>query len=303
MLRRLRKSLVWYAFLLPTYVLFGLFVVYPTVQTFWLSFYREVATRQEFAGLAQYVRLAASRVFIGALLNTVLLGVAFLVVVIPVSLVLASLLNNLRHARNLFRVIYFLPQITSTVAVALIFGYVFQPNWGLINGTLRALGVDTLPLWLADPRYSLTGSRAAVTLLAVWVALGYYMLIFLAGLQAIPAELYDAAVVDGAGPLQTWRYITLPGLRPTFIFLILTGTIEAMSRFSDLWTLGGPGGTPARSLQTIVMFMYQTAFESNDFNLASAVAVVLFIIVLVLTLVNFRVFLGQEFSAAERGGS
>jgi ABC-type sugar transport system permease subunit len=182
-----------------------------------------------------------------------------------------------------------------TVAVALIFGYVFQPNWGLINGTLRALGVTELPLWLADPRLNLTGSRAAVTVLAVWVALGYYMLIFLSGLQAIPVELYDAAVVDGASPLHTWWYITIPSLRPTFVFLILTGTIDAMSRFSDTWMLGGPGGTPARSLQTIVMFIYQTAFESSDLNLASAAAVILFALVLALTLVNFRVFLQREF--------
>ena len=223
-----------------------------------------------------------------------------LYVLLPLSLVLASLLNNLRRGSNFFKMIYFLPQITSTVAVALVFGYVFQPNWGLINGALRLLGVQDLPLWLADPRYSLTGSRAAVTILAVWVALGYYMLIFLAGLQAIPTDSYDAAVVDGAGPLQSWWYITLPGLRPTFVFLILTGTIDAMSRFSDLWTLGGPGGTPARSLQTVVMFMYQTAFEAYDFNLSSAVAVVLFFIVLGLTLINFRVFLGQEFGGAER---
>jgi multiple sugar transport system permease protein len=185
------------------------------------------------------------------------------------------------------------------VAIAIIFSYVFQPNWGLVNGALRSFGVDPLPLWLADPRISLTGSRAAATLMAVWVALGYYMLIFLAGLQAVPEELYDAAVVDGASTLQVWRHITLPSLRPTFVFLILTGTIDAMSRFSDLWALGGPSGTPARSLQTIVMYMYQTAFEGSDFNLSSAVAVVLFAIVLVLTLINFRVFLRRDFSAAE----
>ena len=300
---RLRKSLIWYLFLLPTYILFGLFLVYPTVQSFWLSFYREVNTRQEFAGLYQYGRLLANQVFMRAILNTVVLGVAFLVVIIPLSLALSTLLNSLRRGSNFFKLIYFLPQITSTVAVALVFGYVFQPNWGLINGTLRLFGVAPLPLWLADPSYSLTGSRAAVTILAVWVALGYYMLIFLAGLQAIPTDSYDAALVDGAGPLQSWWYITLPGLRPTFVFLILTGTIDAMSRFSDLWTLGGPGGTPARSLQTIVMYMYQTAFEAFDFNLSSAVAVVLFFIVLGLTLINYRVFLGQELGGAEREGA
>jgi multiple sugar transport system permease protein len=233
---------------------------------------------------------------LNSLLNTALLGAAFMLLAIPLSLILATFINNLRVGSNFFKVIYFLPQVTSTIAVALIFSYVFQPNFGLVNGALRALGVQNLPLWLADPRLDLTGSRATVTILAVWVALGYYMLIFLSGLQAIPTEYYDAAVVDGANPLQTWWYITIPSLRPTFIFLLITGTIDALSRFSDLWMLGGPGGTPARSLQTIVMFIYQTAFESNDFNLASAATVILFFVTLLVTLFNFRATLSKEFS-------
>jgi len=296
MIRQLRSSMVWYTFIAPTFLLFGLFVAYPTFETFRLSFFREVATRQEFIGATHYLRLLSNQLFFSALLNTAALGIAFLAITIPLALIMASLLNNLRHAPKLFKAIYFLPQVTSTVAVALIFGYVFQPNWGLVNGALRSLGVVDLPLWLADPRPSLTGSRAAVTLLAVWVALGYYMLVFQAGLQAIPAQLYDASVVDGAGALQAWWYITIPSLRPTFVFLFLTGTIDAMSRFSDTWMLGGPGGTPARSLQTIVMYIYQTAFESSDFNLASAAAVLLFLIVLALTLINFRIFLRRDFA-------
>jgi len=301
MLRQLRKSLIWYVFIAPTFILFGLFVAYPTFETFRLSFFREVATHQEFVGALHYVRLLSNQVFLASLLNTAFLGIIFLMIIIPLSLVMASLLNNLRVWPNFFKAIYFLPQITSTVAVALVFSYVFQPNWGLINGLLREAGVSPLPLWLAEPRYVLTGSRAAATILAVWVALGYYMLIFQAGLQAVPAELYDAARVDGAGPLQTWWFITLPSLRPTFIFLYITGTIDAMSRFSDLWMLGGPAGTPARSLQTIVMYVYQTAFESNDFNLASAAAVILFVIVLLLTMLNFRSFLQREFT--QRSGA
>ena len=297
MVRNLRKSLIWYVFVAPTFILFGLFVAYPTLETFRLSFFQEVATRQEFVGALHYLRLLGNQVFLAALVNTAFLGILFLLIIIPLGFVMASLLNNLRVWPNLFKAIYFLPQITSTVAVALVFSYVFQPNWGLVNGILRQLGVEPLPLWLAEPRYVLTGSRAAVTILAVWVALGYYMLIFQAGLQAVPAELYDAAVVDGAGPLQTWWLITLPSMRPTFIFLYITGTIEAMSRFSDLWMLGGPAGTPARSLQTIVMYIYQTAFESNDFNLASAAAVILFVVVLLLTMINFRSFLQREFSS------
>ena len=299
MLRQLRKSLVWYAFIAPTFIIYAAFVAYPTLQTFRLSVFQEVATKQHFVGALQYWRLLTTDVFYTALLNTLGLGIAFLVLVVPLSLILATLLNQLRYLPNLFKTIYFLPQITSTVAIAVIFSYVFNPNWGLVNGGLRLLGVQTVPLWLAEPRVSLTGSRAMATIMAVWTALGYEMLIFLAGLQAVPIELHDAALVDGASPLQEWWHITIPTLRPTIVFILLTGTIDAMSRFSDLWTLGGPAGSPARSLQTIVMYMYQTAFEGSDFNLASAIAVVMFVIVLVLTLVNFRVFLRRDFANAD----
>jgi multiple sugar transport system permease protein len=168
MLRKLRKSLIWYLFVAPTFVLFGLFVAYPTLETFRLSFFQEVATRQEFVGALHYIRLLTNQVFLAALVNTAFLGILFLMIIIPLGFVMASLLNNLRVWPNLFKAIYFLPQITSTVAVALVFSYVFQPNWGLVNGILRQLGVETLPLWLAEPRYVLTGSRAAVTILAVY---------------------------------------------------------------------------------------------------------------------------------------
>jgi ABC-type sugar transport system permease subunit len=207
------------------------------------------------------------------------------------------MLNRLRRGSTPLKVIYFLPQLTSSVAVAMMFNYVFQPDWGLLNGTLRALGLDQVPLWLADPRLSLGGSRAAVTLLAVWAGVGYFIIIVLAGLQSIPNDLYDAAAIDGASPVQAWWYVTLPSLRPTFIFLLITGSIDALSRFGDLWTLGGPGGSPARSLQSIVMFMFQAGFESNDYALAATTAVVFFLIVLLVTLIAFWGFLRNEFKA------
>jgi ABC-type sugar transport system permease subunit len=227
----------------------------------------------------------------------VLLGVAFLVIIIPLATIFASMLNRLRRGSTPLKVIYFLPQLTSSVAVAIMFNYVFQPDWGLLNGTLRAIGITSPPLWLADPRLSLGGSRAAVTILAVWAGLGYYIIVTLAGLQSIPTDLYDAAAIDGANPLQSWWYITLPSLRPTFIFLIMTGSIDALARFSDLWTLGGPGGSPARSLQSIVMFMFQQGFVSQDFSLSAATAVVFFLIVLLITALAFWGFLRREFTA------
>jgi ABC-type sugar transport system permease subunit len=131
----------------------------------------------------------------------------------------------------------------------------------------------------------------------VWAGLGYFIIVTLAGLQSIPTDLYDAAAIDGASPLQSWFYITLPSLRPTFIFLIMTGTIDALSRFADLWTLGGPGGSPARSLQSIVMYMFQQGFENSDFSLAAAAAVMFFLIVLLVTAIAFWGFLRREFKA------
>jgi ABC-type sugar transport system permease subunit len=296
--RAFRGTLVWYGFVLPPLFLILIFIGYPTAITFRQSFFTETfGGGEEFAGTYHFERLFESHVFWGAVANTFLLGAAYLLIIIPVATIFASMLNRLRRGSTPLKVIYFLPQLTSSVAVAIMFNYIFQPDWGLLNGALRAIGVTNLPLWLAEPRYSLTGSRAAVTILAVWAGLGYFIIVILAGLQSIQRDLYDAAAIDGASPLQAWWFITLPSLRPTFIFLIMTGSIDALARFSDLWTLGGPGGSPARSLQSVVMFMYQQGFESQDFSLAAATAVVFFLIVLLITSIAFWGFLRREFKA------
>ncbi len=292
--QRIWRARPWYVLLAAPLVLFLTFVIWPTINAFRLSLFKMHGRDEVFVGFDNYARLLNNPVFVDAIINTVLLGVAFLAIVLPLSLILASLMNGIRHLSTPFKVIYFLPQVTSAVAIALIFNYIFQPDWGLINAFLRNLGVAHPPLWLAEPRPNLTGSRAAVTILAVWTGLGYFVIVILAGLQTVPRDLYDAAAVDGAGPVAAWRHITLPGLRPILIFLVMTGVIDAMARFSDLWTLGGPGGNPARSLQSIVMFMYQTAFEEGDLNLASGVAVIFFMIVLVITAVNYGLFLRRD---------
>jgi multiple sugar transport system permease protein len=298
--RRKPRGLVWYAFVGPAFALLVLFVGYPTFQTFRQSVYEQVGTQQKFAGATQFSQLFHSSTLWHPLENTVLLGAAYLALVIPLAVIVASLLNKVRRGATPLKVIYFLPQLTSSVAVAIIFNYVFQPDWGLLNGTLHRFGISSTPLWLADPRLTFTGSRAAVTILAVWAGLGYFMLIVLAGLQAIPVELYEAAAIDGANAFQIWRRITLPSLRPTFIFLIVTGAFDAMSRFADLWTLGGPGGSPAGSLQSIVVLLFQTGFESGNPNRAAAIAVILFTLMLLVTVVSFRTILASEFGERRR---
>jgi ABC-type sugar transport system permease subunit len=295
--RAFRGTMVWYSFLALPLFLIMVFVAYPTAIAFRDSFFTETPQGPQFAGLYHFQRLLTNGIFWGALGNTILLGVAFLGITIPLATILASMLNRLRRGSTPLKVIYFLPQLTSSVAVAIMFNYVFQPDWGLLNGSLHTLGIQQLPLWLSEPRLTLGGSRAAVTLLAVWAGLGYFIIIILAGLQSIPTDLYDAAAIDGASPVQAWRYVTLPSLRPTFVFLLITGSIDALSRFGDLWTLGGPGGSPARSLQSVVMFMFQQGFESNHYSLAAATAVVFFVIVLAITLFAFRGFLRNEFKA------
>ena len=300
--RRRPAGLVWYAFVGPPFLLLLLFVAYPTFETFKQSFYEQVGTKQQFAGFTQFSQLIEGPDLWKALENTVILGAAYLAIVIPLAVVVASLLNRVRRGATPLKVIYFLPQLTSSVAVAIMFNYVFQPDWGLLNGTLHRFGISSTPLWLADPRLSFTGSRAAVTILAVWAGLGYFMLIVLAGLQAIPVELYEAAAIDGANAFQIWRRITLPSLRPTFIFLLMTGAFDAMSRFSDLWTLGGPGGSPAGSLQSVVVLLFQTAFEGGNMNRAAAIAVILFVLMLFLTIASFRASLAREFAERRRGG-
>jgi multiple sugar transport system permease protein len=298
--RRRRSGLVWYAFIGPPFLLLLLFVVYPTFETFRQSLYQQVGTHQQYAGLTQYRNLISTGDLWGPLKNTAILGAAYLAIVIPLAVILASLLNRVRRGATPLKVIYFLPQLTSSVAVAIIFNYIFEPDWGLLNGTLHRLGVQSEPLWLADPRLDLTGSRAAVTILAVWAGLGYFMLITLAGLQSIPVDLYEAAEMDGASPLLIWRAITLPSLRPTLIFLIITGAFDAMSRFADLWTLGGPDGSPAGSLQSIVVFLFQEGFESGNLNEAAAIAVILFTLMLTVTVVSFKTVLAREFGSGGR---
>ena len=209
---------------------------------------------------------------------------------IPLGFVIACGANGVRNkkAQTVFRLGFYMPNIITGVSIVLIFQYILQVDNGLINLALsNILGKKIEIGWLSDP--SLT--KVGASIIQIWTTLGYNMLICLAGLQSIPTELYEAAMMDGAGSFRRWRYITIPLLRNNFIFLFITGIISGFSRFTDLYILSGnsSSGKPAGSLQTILMYIYQYSFENPSYGLSCAGAVILFIIVFTVTAINLKV--------------
>ncbi len=235
-----------------------------------------------FVGLDNYTRLFTNDVFWRSLGNTmffVLLGGPLSV---AVSLGAAMLVDaKLTRLRPLFRTIYFAPVVTTLVSVAIIWRYLYHPRYGLLNHVLGLFGAGPID-WLGDPHWAMP----AIVLLAVWKNFGYNMLIFVAGLQAVPAELYEAASIDGANARQRFRHITLPGLAPTFLFIGVTTMIGYFQVFAEpyVMTQGGPLG----STRSVVLFMYEEGFRWWRIGTASATAVVLLLITLVGALLQFR---------------
>jgi multiple sugar transport system permease protein len=205
-----------------------------------------------------------------------------------VALALAALVNALKHLRSLYRTLYYLPVLTSGVAAAIIWNWLYQPRYGLFNSIL-ALLVSEFGLQIPMPRYLLDPKLAMPSIVAmgIWKGSGYTMVIFLAGLQGIPQSLYEAARVDGANRLQSFLRITVPLLRPTVMFVTLTGVIGSFQAFVQMFlmTTGGPGNTT----RTIVYLLWDEAFVNSRFGYASAISFILFVIIMTLTLLQRRI--------------
>lgn len=243
----------------------------------------------QFVGLRNYSSLLSSARFLNSIANTLLLAL-YSLVSIPFGFLLAVMLQSLGSSRTqpLFRVILYLPNVITGVSIILIFRYVLMQDGGLLNTFLsRIAGCPVKIGWLIDQRVS----KFAATIIAAWSGIGYCMLICLAGLQSISSTIYEAAAIDGANAWQKLRYITIPCMMHTFVFLLITRMISGLRRFNDLYMLGGVTGLPAYSLQTILMYVYQYSFAatSPNYGLSSAAAMIFFAIVLAATLVNLRI--------------
>jgi ABC-type sugar transport system permease subunit len=287
---RLKKQLEWYSFIIVTLIVLIILVYKPTFTAVKYSFYNvsTMGFSEKFVGLWNYQFLLTNKAFIKVMGNTLLLGVMGLVT-IPLGFFLATLINgvNNRRLQSFFRVGFYLPNIITGVTIIMIFQIILKGYGGSLNIILSSLaGRDIQTGWLSDPRFA----RIGATLIWIYSNLGYSMLINLASMQTIPREIYEAAEVDGASVLKQWLYLTIPNMRACFSFLLITGMISGLSRFTDLFILSGYSGDGGTSgvLQTILLYIYQYSFEQPQYGLSNAGAIILFVFVLFFTLLNIK---------------
>lgn len=285
---------VAWLFLAPALLVIGAFFLVPVVAAFALSLtdfdiYGLADIRNvRFVGLDNYARLLVTPLFWKALGNTAW----FVVLGVPLSIaasLTAALLVNSRLARTpvVFRTVFFAPVVTTLVAVAIVWRYLFHTRYGLLNYALGGLGVSPVD-WLGDPRWSMP----AIVILAVWKNFGYNMIIFVAALQAIPADLYEAARIDGASLAQELRHVTLPMLKPTFTLVAVMTVAGYFQLFAEPYVM--TQGGPLQSTVSVLYFMYDEGFKWWNLGSASAVAFVLFAIILAVTLIPLRLTRGEN---------
>jgi multiple sugar transport system permease protein len=279
---RVREALDGYLALVPTVLIFGVFVVFPVVFSLWMSFHRWTMFGQPtWIGLQNYSNLLQDPDFAQAIINTLYFTVVSVPLGMIVALALALILTRKMRGVTFYRTVYFAPVVTSTVAVALVWQILFNGQYGLVNYLLSLAHLPTAD-WLQDPRWAMP----SIILLSVWKGLGYNMVIFLAGLQGIPEHYYEAAKIDGAGATSLFRHITLPLLFPTTFFILVVSIIGSFQVFDQVYILSS--STPASATNVIVLLLYQHAFQSFQMGYASAMAWVLFLMIFIVSIFQFR---------------
>ena len=294
--RQRNETMMAWIFSTPAIILLVIFLVVPFFMAFWLSFTDQrlipnprLPTR--IVGLRNFSRLLSDEDFFQAILN----NFYFVIVVVPIqtalALLLAMLVNQKIRAVNLFRTIYFSPVVVTMVVVSIIWKFMYNPDEGMINAFLQWISFGHLgPYnWLDEPALALP----AIMVLSIWQGVGFQMIIYLAGLQEIPDSLYEAANIDGANPLQQFFHITIPQLRNTTIFVMMTTTILAFRLFTQVYTMQGVGGHPQGTTRTMMLYTFNQGFRQGKIGYASAVTVVFFLIVLAASMIQ-RIFLREE---------
>ncbi|MEH7417260.1 sugar ABC transporter permease [Neobacillus drentensis] len=280
-----KRTMVAYSFLAIPLLFFLIIRIYPTLYSFSMSFSSQ---NSEGFTMENYQQLIKDEVFWKSVWNT---G-KYVIITVPIQmglgLLIALAIERIQHLRWLYRMIYFLPYITSVIAVSWVWRLLFEPSVGFFNEMLSWFGISSQK-WLSDPILALFCVCAVI----IWQSMGFSMLIFMAGLQGIPKQLFEAAQIDGASGWKIFWNITFPLLNPTIVFLAVTGVISALQSFAQIQSLtassGASAGGPLNSTISIVVYMYKSAFQEFNLEYASAIAVVLFIFILLVTLLQFKI--------------
>jgi putative chitobiose transport system permease protein len=279
-----RRRIIPYLFLAPALVLLGIFVVYPIIAVVGYSFTDYDIVRPPVPiGLANYEELLHDKTFWLSIQHS-LIYLIVTPILIALSIGLAIVVNRTMRGIHIFRALYFVPAVSGSIAIGLAWTWMFDRN-GIINSTLQSLGLIDQPIqWLANPSMVLP----IAMLLTIWAGVGYYSVIFLAGLQNIPEELYDAARIDGCTDLQKHRHVSLPGLRPQITFVAVISSLAALKVFDEIYVLTGRTGGILDSGVTIVFYLWKQAFVLGHAGYASAIAMALLAMTLVFSIVNVR---------------
>ncbi|ASN04163.1 carbohydrate ABC transporter permease [Virgibacillus necropolis] len=284
--REMKKNKGAYLLISPFFIIFLIFGLFPILFSIYLalSSWDGIGT-MEFVGLRNFEFLLTDPLFWKSIANTFIIFIISTIPMIFLALVVAFLLNSsFVKFRGFYKTLYFLPNVTAIVAVAIVFSVIFSPSYGFVNYIITLLGFDAIN-W----HNNAIGVKVAVAAMVIWRWTGYNAIIFLAGLQKIPNSLYEAARIDGASTFQIFTKITIPLLRPVMLFVVITSTIGGMQIFAEPQLLVGNSGGAGGEGLTIVLYLYQQAFVKNLYGYGSAIAIGLFIIIMLFSLFNWKV--------------
>jgi multiple sugar transport system permease protein len=267
-------------FLLPALTGFTIFVLIPVIAAFAIAFFKwDLISSPQFVGLSNFARLPTDRVFVAALWNTAYYTIGVVVLSVSLGLLCAVLVTGTVRALGVARVLLVLPYVTVTVAMAIVWRWIYHPDLGLMNAFLGFFGIDG-PNWLGSRSWAMP----ALIIMGVWKSFGYNMILFIAGLQAVPANLHEAARIDGASRQQRFWFITFPLLSPIMFFVTIISIISSFEVFDAALVM--TGGGPGIATTTLVLHIYNTGFEAFDFGYASAIALALFAVIFAITMVQ-----------------
>lgn len=278
------QEVLWgYLLIAPTVIGISLFSLWPLAQSVYLSMTSwGVFGQVQWVGPANYARLVSDPDVLTALRNTAVLSVTSVLGSVLIATLLAVLLNVGVRGTSLYRVLLFLPVVTMPAASAMVWKWLFNGDFGLLNSALATIGIAG-PSWLTDKAFALW----SVAIVCIWNEIGISMIILLAGLQGVPRSLHEAAHLDGAGPVATFFYVTLPLLTPTLFFVVVTSIISAFQMFDVIFLMIGPEGYALESTQTLIFLFYEQGFIKGNKGYAAAIVLMLFLIIALVTAVQF----------------